>query len=326
MIHMRFGPAALGHVRFAISPLVETVRSVGVLDDPGAQALHLPWVVEARRAAADIDLSVLRALLPADAYSPDFFQAPPNSPLAAFEDELERMVAIPSEQVRDEVLRAYRGRELPAILEPFDTEPRAAVAALADLLRAYWEAALLAHWPRIRAVLEGDILYRARQMADGGAQRLFADVDPTVRWADGVLEVDKRAEQTLDLEERGLLFVPSVFTWPCVVLATDPKWQPTLVYPARGVGTLWEAPAPGAPEALAALLGRGRASILTALESPSSTTDLARALGVSPGGVSQHLTILRAAGLVHGHRVGRSVVYLRSPAGDGLLGAPAGRA
>ena len=54
---------------------------------------------------------------------------------------------------------------------------------------------------------------------------------------------------------------------------------------------------------------------------PRSTTDLARALGVSAGGVSQHLGVLRAAGLVHGHRVGRSVLYLRSPVGDGLVGA-----
>jgi DNA-binding transcriptional ArsR family regulator len=112
-----------------------------------------------------------------------------------------------------------------------------------------------------------------------------------------------------------------VFAWPDVVLVTDPKWQPTIVYPARGVGTLWEPGRPAAPDALAALLGRVRAGVLDALERPRSTTDLAQALGVSAGGVSQHLSVLREAGLVHGHRVGRVVLYLRSPAGDGLVGA-----
>jgi hypothetical protein len=220
------------------------------------------------------------------------------------------------------VQRSYRRRPpVPAVLEPFVEDPAAGVAAVVDLLRAYWDRALAPHWPRVRALLEGDVLHRAREMADGGAERLFADVDPTVSWTDGILSIDKRAQQSVDLEERGLLFVPSVFTWPDVVLVTDPHWQPTIVYPARGVGTLWEPGGPAAPDALGALLGKLRARVLMALDRPRSTTDLALALGVSAGGVSQHLSVLREAGLVHGHRVGRVVLYLRSPAGDGLVGA-----
>jgi hypothetical protein len=221
------------------------------------------------------------------------------------------------------VQRSYRRKPaLPAVLEPFVADPAAGLAEVVALLRVYWERTLAPHWPRVRALLEGDVLHRAREMADGGADRLFADVDPTVSWTDGVLSIDKGSvEQDVDLRDRGLLFVPSAFAWPDVVLVTDPRWQPTLVYPARGVGTLWETDRPAAPEALGALLGRVRAAVLIALDHPRSTTDLARALGVSAGGVSQHLGILRAAGLVHGHRVGRVVLYLRSPAGDGLVGA-----
>ena len=322
MITLHFGPAALAHVRFAISPLVEVRRSRRLLDDPGAGALHLPWVVEALKVTADLDLSLLRALDPTGVYTPDFVSPPPDTPLAEFEDELAAVAATPPEQARAEVERSYRRKPpLPAVLEPFVADPAAGVAEVVALLRAYWERALAPHWPRIRALLEGDVLHRAREMADGGAERLFADVDPTVSWADGILSIDKRAQQSVDLEERGLLFVPSVFAWPDVVLVTDPKWQPTIVYPARGVGTLWEPGRPAAPDALAALLGRVRAGVLAALDRPRSTTDLAQALGVSAGGVSQHLSVLREAGLVHGHRVGRVVLYLRSPAGDGLVGA-----
>ena len=322
MITLRFGPAALAHVRFAISPLTETRRSLRVLDDPGAGALHLPWAIEARRLTADLDLSLLRALDPTGVYTPDFVSPPPTSPLDEFEDQLAVVVATPPEQALAEVQRSYRRKPpLPAVLEPFVEDPAAGVAAVAELLRAYWDRALAPHWPRVRALLEGDVLHRSREMADGGAERLFADVDPTVSWADGVLSIDKPAQQSVDLEDRGLLFVPSVFTWPDVVLVTDPKWQPTIVYPARGVGTLWETGRPAAPDALGALLGKVRAGVLMALDRPRSTTDLARALGVSAGGVSQHLSVLREAGLVHGHRVGRMVLYLRSPAGDGLVGA-----
>src|SRR5512133_138140 len=292
MITLRFGPAALAHVRFAISPLVEVRRSRRLLDDPGAGALHLPWVVETRKLTADLDLSLLRALDPTGVYTPDFVSPPPDTPLAELEDELAVVAATPPEQARAEVQRSYRRKpRLPDVLERFVADPAAGLAEVVALLRVYWERTLAPHWPRVRTLLEGDVLHRARQMADGGADRLFADVDPTVSWADGVL------------------------------LVTDPRWQPTLVYPARGVGTLWEADRPPVPDALGALLGKVRAAVLLALDRPRSTTDLARSLGVSAGGVSQHLGILRAAGLVHGHRVGRVVLYLRSPAGDGLVGA-----
>ena len=42
-------------------------------------------------------------------------------------------------------------------------------------------------------------------------------------------------------------------------------------------------------------------------------------LGLTAGGVSQHLGVLRDAGLVCGRRVGRSVLYLRSAEGDTLV-------
>ena len=321
MFTMRFGPGALARVRFAISPLAELRHSRRVLEDPGSQALHLPWAIQARRATADLDLAPLRALDPVGVYTPDFISPPPTSPLAELDDELARVEATPPDQVRAEIRRTYGGTQLPAVLQPLLDDTPAAIGTLVELLRAYWGRALAPHWPRLRAVLEGDVLHRARQIADGGAERLFADVDPTVSWADGVLRIEKKFEETLDLEERGLLFVPSVFIWPTVALITDPQWQPTIFYPPRGVGMLWEPQQPAPPQALAGVLGRVRAGVLTALDSPRSTTDLARTLGVTPGGVSQHLGALRAAGLVQGHRVGRVVLYLRSPAGDTLVGA-----
>ncbi|HXD54027.1 MAG TPA: winged helix-turn-helix domain-containing protein, partial [Solirubrobacteraceae bacterium] len=73
------------------------------------------------------------------------------------------------------------------------------------------------------------------------------------------------------------------------------------------------------------LVGRTRAALLSALDSPRSTTELAGELGLTAGGVSQHLGVLRDAGLVCGRRVARSVLYLRSPEGDALVeasGAP----
>jgi DNA-binding transcriptional ArsR family regulator len=320
MISFRFGPEDVANVRFAISPLMELHNSVRALDHPEAKSLHLPWVVATRERVADLDIGVLRALQRSRAYTPDFINPPPSNPLGDLEDELAEMLATPADQVRAEVRRVYAPAPLPPLLQPFDDDPPAAVAALAELVRAYWSRALAPHWPRIRALLDGDILHRARRLADGGAQRLFADIHPELRFADDTLFIDMPFDGHLDLGGRGLLFVPSAFTWPRPAAAIEAPWQPFVVYPARGIASLWEPGRAAPPAALAALLGRRRASVLAALHAPRSTTELARALELSPGSVSQHLSVLRDAGLVNAHRVGRVVLYVRSPTGDALTG------
>jgi len=318
MLVMRFGRTDLANVRFAISPLMELQQSVRALENPGSRALHLPWITEALERTEHLPLDLLHAFHPEGAYAPDFIHPPPTTPLAEFEDDVERMLATPPKQVRAEVLFAYRDSTVPPILQPFIDEPRAAVAHLAEVVREYWELTIAPYWERLRALLEGDVLYRARRLADGGAEALFADLHPEVRFLDDALHIEKPFEEDMSLEGRGLLFVPSAFGWPRMNALTEPPWQPTLMYPARGVATLWEPGQSAAPEALAQLLGRRRAAVLSALGAPLSTTELARSLGLSAASVSQHLAVLRDAGLVNGHRVGRVVLYTRSPTGESL--------
>lgn len=330
MLEIVFDTEALTRVRFAISPTIELVASTAVLEDPSRAALHLPWVERARAQTADLDLSSLRALQGSDKYNPDFIHPMPTSPLTRFEEELDRMVAITPEQIRAEVRVAYEGQAIPAVLGPFLTEPRAAVQGLAELMRRYWESAIADDWQRIRSLLEHDILYRSRQIADGGTRALFADLDETVIWDDGVLRIDKDCDGhekfwggRLDLDDRGLLLIPSVFAWPKVLMVTAPPWQPALIYPARGIGMLWDSHRDAAPDALARLLGRNRAAVLMALDCPRSTIELAGLLGVTSGGISQQLTVLADAGLVNRRRIRRHVLYLRTLDGDALVDAVA---
>ncbi len=320
MIELRFGSESLSHLRFAISPLAETLRSLRALADSGSQAVHLPWAVEARRAVADLDLAPLVALLrPHDTYTPDFFAPPPTGPLVDIEEELESVLIVTPSRVREELRTAFGARPLPEAVLPLMQRPRQAVRELVELIRSYWDRTLAPHWPRLRSLLVGDIMYRARTLADGGACALFADIDPCIEWTGGALRLHKVWEQTLDLDDRGLLLIPSAFVWPRVVVLLDPTWQPAVLYPARGISGLWDPGERHGPEALGKLIGRRRAALLAMLEQPTSTTDLARGLGASPGGVSQHLTVLRDAGLVNAHRVGRAVLYLRTPLGESFL-------
>ena len=60
---------------------------------------------------------------------------------------------------------------------------------------------------------------------------------------------------------------------------------------------------------LVQLLGRGRAQVVRALESPQTTTSLAVALGLAKSTVSQHLTVLTDSGIAWKQRVGGRVFY-----------------
>jgi DNA-binding transcriptional ArsR family regulator len=169
-------------------------------------------------------------------------------------------------------------------------------------------------------LLQGDVHHRARQIIEGGTSRLFADLDPRVTWSPGTLSVlNDYHRRTVDLDRRGLLLVPSVFVWPRVFAKLDRPWQPTLRYPPRGIAGLWEQRGANPSRALAGVVGRSRALLLTELSMPSSTQDLSLRTGLTAGGVSQHLSALRAAGLVTAHRTGRFVLYARTTIAENLL-------
>jgi DNA-binding transcriptional ArsR family regulator len=320
MFTMRFGPGALARVRFAISPLAELRHSRRVLEDPGSQALHLPWAIEARRALADLDLAPLRALDPVGVYTPDFFSPPPTSPLAELDDQLAQVRATPPEQVAIEIGWRFEGQPVPDVVRPLLDDPERGLAELTRVMAEYYVRAIEPWWPQIRAALEADIVHRARRITVGGAIEVFEDLHPYVSWRDGALEIDRGPDQDVDLRGRGLLLMPAAFAWPEVFAMVDEPWQPSVIYTPLGVGMLW---APdeddGDGDALAALIGRRRAAILAALGTPAATNDLAERFGASAAGVNEHLGILRRAGLVRAARDGRRVLYERTPMGDSLL-------
>ena len=124
----------------------------------------------------------------------------------------------------------------------------------------------------------------------------------------------------VELAGRGLLLVPAAFTPGKPAAMTEAEWQPTVIYPARGIALLWES-ASCPPDALAKVMGKGRAALLADLDAPRTTTDLAHRLEMTPGGISQHLGALKEAGLVTAQRNGRSVLYCRSALADELVEA-----
>jgi DNA-binding transcriptional ArsR family regulator len=321
MIRIHLTPEDLAETRFAFSPVWEAVQSVEALSNPGKFVFHLPWIDQARRVAGDLDLEPLRALLSyANGYRADFVTPPPDGPYPDFEEELQRILATPSDIVRREVGLTYPDGDMPAAARAFLDDPEGSLRRLTDSLRAYWDATLAQHWPRLRALLEGDVLYRAKRLALEGAEGLFGDLHPSVTWNDGVLTIDKHWEADVAPGGRGLLLIPVAFSCPKCSVISDPPWQPTLVYTPRAIATLWDTSRTPSDGVLDELVGETRAAILRALEIPMTTSEMASRLGVTPGAVSQQLSVLRRAGVVDAHRSGRGVYSELTPLGQSLVG------
>jgi DNA-binding transcriptional ArsR family regulator len=304
-------------MRFAVSPLMETVMSLRVPLLPTYFVLQMPWWRRVRGDLAGLDMRPLTSLVGVRRWVPDFLTPRPEVPVPDFEAELELVRRTPPDKVVADITVAHAGRPVPSILRLED--PVRLRDQIADLLAEYWQAALAPYWPRMRGVLEADMLYRARQFTRGGARLLFADLHPAVRWQAGVLRLDVAGiDYRADVTGRGLCLMPCLFVRSTAppISAHEP---PALAYPARGIATLWENAPPTGGDALIALIGRRKAALLGCLDRPASTTDLADRLGVTPGAVSQQLAVLHDAGLVTRARVGRVVLYALTDLGTRLL-------
>lgn len=333
MIKIRLCAEDLSRVRFAFSPLRETVASFRVLLDPGRHALHLPWAERTREDVSKLDLLPLYTLVRSEGCIPDFLVPPPDTSLPTFEAEIERLSQTPAATVRAgvEVVKAEIesggatadggvGLDRECLLEVYLKDPAGSLKRLAESLVRYHEIAIAPHWPRLRALLEGDVLRRAQALAFGGPEALFENLHPSVRYrGGGLLEVEKPFEEDAEAGGRGILLVPCVFAWPDLYVTIDPPWQPSLKYTPRGAARLWVSSPARAGDALVAALGSGRASVLKGLAVPRTTTELARQLGLSPGTASEHLSRLRKSRLVESHRIGRSVFYRLSYEGEEML-------
>ncbi|WP_327676297.1 winged helix-turn-helix domain-containing protein [Kitasatospora sp. NBC_00458] len=322
VLTLDFSAQDVAATRFTCSRLLEVVTSVQVLKDPGAKAVHLPWVRRTRErlAATGVRYDLLSQLVPMPAWHlPEFLIRMPAATAPDLESELALLAATPPAAVRADL--APLAEPLPPLVAALRADPEAGVARLVAEVREYWAVAVGPYWPRIERLAEGEILYRARRMAAAGPAALFEGLHHKVSWRDGRLTVAQRRydiERRLDAG-RGLVLVPCAFVWPGMVWQAGDTGQPGLVYPPRGVATLWETVGAAVPDGLARVIGRTRARLLAELSAPASTTELAARTGLSPANVSHHLTALRGAGLAARHRTGRTVLYARTEAAELLL-------
>jgi len=312
----------LAETVFAFSPLNEATLSLRAWKFPGVHPEHVAGLRHLRPDYDALDTVLLEALVTDLRMIPDFLTPRPVTPLPDPAAEFAALRQTPPSVLRDHVIRAYGGGRLPPVLAGARSDPAVLLGRIADALESYWQQCLAPWWPRMRALLEADIAYRGRTLALGGAQALFADLDDRISWLNGRLRVRLPGANGLDqvaaVGGRGLVLAPCLFVRGAITMI-DATGPPLLFYPARGRAALWQQPSTVTAAALDELLGRTRSRLLTLLDQPVSTTELARLLDVTPGAVSRHLTALHSARLLNRTRSGRSVLYFRSPLGDALL-------
>ncbi|MFC7532072.1 ArsR/SmtB family transcription factor [Actinoplanes sp. GCM10030250] len=324
MIRIEIDEPTLARTRIAISPLTEAVCSLYLLHrNPVAPWPYDSWAEQARRVLrTDPATEPVSLYFRLPSTSPDFLNPIPDTPVSTIGEQLDRLRATPAETIEEQLDKHHPDGDVPPFLRPFREDRRAALDRLADGLQAYWDGAIAPHWPAMRAALDEEVLLRARALAADGPDALLARLHDRIRWERPVLTLVKPLEHTFDAVNQRLLLVPLIFSRGALICSTDHPEIVMVTYQCRGSALLASTPAPataGDSDRLAILVGRGRASVLRALTTPATTTALSVALGLAPSTVSEHLTGLLAAGVIHRRRAGRRVLYGLEPAGTALV-------
>lgn len=330
MVAFQLSPDMLGRTQFRLSPLAEVGSAVALLEQPSLSRVHQSWLRYARVATRDMDLRLLRALVPAGRWLPSLFYTPPTGPYTTLEGQLDRIEQDGIVPILADLELVWSDRPMPDLLRNIlrdgDTGPRSITAAI----RTFWHRAVEPHWSIIQSVLEEDVAHRAGRIVAGGMYNLLEDIHPDAAIDGDLLRIHKphHADQNTINSCRGLTLIPSVFTYPKLIIDHDESEELVIVYGARGVGRTWEGlsrssqiPEHTGSDHLGALLGRTRSTILTRLEVPMTTTQLAAALGQSAGTISEHLACLRDSGLLTAWRRGRRVYYRQTPLAGSLIAA-----
>lgn len=317
MLRIHFSGADLARVRLAAEPdpLWELCLSIHQLRSRRYEATLGDWrqaVSEALRpgGSAREDVDVLLRLNPPTGYFPDFLT--PEEGQAGFDSGVQAIRRTPAMRMLHELERVAAARREKRRDLQRATDP----SVLERALDRYRQVALEPIWDRVRAAVEADLAQRRQLLANCGVEGLLAGLGPGVRWSGSVMEIaDYRAHREVHLDGRGITLIPSYFkTAGRPIGLADPDLPPVLVYPVeRIVG------AGDRPRALAELIGRTRASVLVAAAQGATTGEVARRLGISAASASQHLSVLREAGLVLSVREGNRVRHLPTTLGGAFL-------
>lgn len=311
--------------RFATSALIELMLALRTAQTASSPGPYDGWLRTVRPLLQHPDLQLLAPLVRPDGLTPEFLGE--HYSLSGGEDsyrvdlalDLAAIEALPADVLSEGVL---------AVLDEPAPELRAAMACddagrrLGSALRTAWEAVVRPWWPTIRRHIEADIGWWTSVSAEQGVGVMLERLNPRIAWDGEVLVVSPTATaQDVDRRGTGLVLVPSAFNAPRASIAAVAGGPTRLVFPTRSLGLIWDDAMPSTADGLASLLGRTRARVLRLTAAPMTTSAMSAVSGLSMATVSEHLAVLRDAGLVSSDRHGREVLYRATRVGWSLIEA-----
>lgn len=252
-------------------------------------------------------------LLPRAAYFPDFLT--PVEGRESLEAGLDAILRAPHDRVISEIDMLARLHKAPTWARDV-ASPRMRTE-LVDTLRRYHDLVIAPHEAHTQAAIDRDRAARGRTTLDGGVDALLGSFGPLMRWRPPVLEIDYPVTREIHLSGRGVTFVPSYFCWRYPVTLADPDLPPVLIYPIV-TRIAHEQGLPGQTHA-AVLIGATRAAVLAVTPRGMTTSETARAVGISAQTASHHLNVLRDSRLITSHRHRNTVLHVITELGMVLL-------
>jgi DNA-binding transcriptional ArsR family regulator len=324
VLRILFHDADLSRVRVARAPdpLWETVLGLYRLTADAEDApVFAGWQRAARAAVREQGLrgavGMLRGLVPKAGYFPDFLTpAEADGGLAA---GLAAVRDTSRERLSRDIGHAGRTRPLPSWVDRLGHGDRGVLDDLVRAMELVHSAVVRPVWDDVEAAVGVERSVRATALLDGGVTAMLDSLRPVLRWDPPVLSADYPLPLDVRLDGRGVLLIPSYFCWGKPVVLADPALPPVVVYPVEHPPNWLEGVAGRAARPLEALLGRTRAAVLAALATTSTSTELGARLGISTASASEHVGVLRDAGLVVSRRTGRTVRHALTPLAVAVL-------
>ncbi|WP_127505616.1 winged helix-turn-helix domain-containing protein [Actinoplanes solisilvae] len=304
MLRLWLSPADLARIRFAdrLHPAGTVLLASQALRQPSVAA-SLPTL--ARRVTSSLPVvRPLHHLTPAEGFVPDFLT--PLTGGSSIDGGLAAIRATPARRIRAEVTSAYGRVAVTHARRRFaDADPEV-LSALLTAMRSFFDQVLAPDWAALNRTHRRIVSEAANHYTFSGADGVLANLHSSIRWRAPVLEVDTWQDGEVRLGGHGLILLPSVFAGPRPRVLVVPERAALVVHPVPPIPVL-------SPETdpLAGLLGRTRSAVLHHAARPGrhTTSTIARQVGISVSSSSEHLSALRAAGLVSSRRDGGAIVH-----------------
>lgn len=215
-----------------------------------------------------------------------------------------------------EAASARGGRQLDFVVRMLDDTASVRVW-LRRLMEDCDEAFFAETWRRIEPRQSADVRHKTELLRRKGLPAVLKEVSSALSVDEGMTTVtaDKMMQGSTTATDprigEGLLFVPTNFGWPHLLVLHAPGWRPVVHYP---IGSPELASSPGSVELLQrrmeALAHPMRMMLCRSLaRAPYTTGELAAACGITAPEVSRHLAVMKKAGLLKTRRQGRYVQH-----------------